>query len=145
MPENVPPSTSEKPTIDELYLRIWEEQQKSLERRWNAIAIFISISFAIFGLSFQSQDLNARLLERVFASAIYWFSYLVYLRFSDWSEFLMTYLAELESTGSTRIDLQSRWARQQKGFRGWRTVKRLLFCLGLVYVVMVVLLWQLKV
>jgi hypothetical protein len=98
---------TEKLTIDEIYLQIWKEQQKSVARRWNTISVFITVSFAIFGLSFQNPSPEGKVLQRIIAVAIYWFSYLIHRQFGDWSGFLGTYLKGLESTASTQIDLQS--------------------------------------
>ena len=138
-------SRSDKLTADEIYLRIWEEQQESVTRRWNTISVFISVSFAIFGLSFQNQNISERLPQRIIAVAIYWFSYLLYHRYADWSGFLNSYLKELESAASTQINLQSRWAKHEKGSHKWSTVKSLLLYFGLLYTIAAILLWQLSI
>jgi hypothetical protein len=40
-------------SADEIYLRIWEKQQDWTSTRWNIAIFFFSVSFALFGLSFQ--------------------------------------------------------------------------------------------
>src|SRR5689334_18874941 len=40
---------------DETYLKIWEIDQANTNTRWTVTTFFFSISFAIFGFSFQAQ------------------------------------------------------------------------------------------
>ena len=130
-------------SVDEVYLRVWEKQQEWTATRWGVITFFLSISFALFGLSLQGQtSLIGRTLQRVSGLAIYWFTYLVFRRYNDWSSFLRAYLEELEQETSTRFRLQARWkSSKQVGVRRWTSVSKLLAYFGLVYAVAVALLW----
>jgi hypothetical protein len=40
---------------DETYLKIWEIDQANTSTRWTVTTFFFSVSFAIFGFSFQAQ------------------------------------------------------------------------------------------
>lgn len=129
-------------SFDEVYLRIWEQQQGSVRQRWVVLTVFLGISFGLFGLSLQQPSTPiAGTLERVTAVVIYWFAYLIYLQYSAWSRFLRTYLGTLESSQSTSIMLQKEWNDYASGARKHLTVKRLLLYFGLVYTVAVILLW----
>ena len=111
------------PHCDDVYLRIWSQQQESVKQRWAVITFFLTISFAIFGFSFQNQISIAGNEQRVIAVAIYWFSFMIYRQYSDWSGFLRSYLAKMEKTTTTQIRLQSQWNEYNKGLRHWLTVE----------------------
>jgi len=128
--------------IDKIYLQVWEQQQGSVRQRWVVNTFFLTVSFALFGISLQNPNIPvAGNVQRVTALAIYWFSYLVYRQYSDWSAFLRSYLEELENTKATQITLQARWKEYAKGVRKWLTVKRLLIYFGALYTFAVFLLW----
>jgi hypothetical protein len=131
--------------IDEIYLRVWEKQQEWTGTRWGVTTFFLSISFALFGLSLQSHSSPiAGTVQRIAGLAIYWFTYFLFRRYDDWSKFLRAYLEELETTTSTRFALQTRWKRtKQTGFRKLTSVNRLLIYFGVLYTVSVVVLWRL--
>jgi hypothetical protein len=130
-------------SMDEIYLRIWERQQEWTGTRWNIITIFLSVSFALFGLSFQGQTLTvASKVQRITALVIYWFTYFLFRRYSDWSMFLRTYLKNLETTNQTQLDLHTRWKiEKQTPFRKWTSITKLVFYFGLLYTIAVVVLW----
>ena len=47
--------TSMHTVNDETYLKVWEIEQNHVNTRWTVATFFFSISFAIFGFSFQPQ------------------------------------------------------------------------------------------
>src|SRR5260221_50749 len=52
--ENLETLKDSKGAIDnEFYMRIWEKQQDVAISRWSIITFFMSVSFALFGLSLQ--------------------------------------------------------------------------------------------
>jgi hypothetical protein len=102
-------SESQTTGEDDAYLKIWAVEQEHVRTRWTVATFFMSVSFAILGFSFQ-QNLagSAALAIRLSGLLIYWFAYLLFSRFNDYSQFLRTYLAEMESAKRTRLDLQSK-------------------------------------
>jgi hypothetical protein len=135
---------TENARINEVYLKIWEQQQDSIKGRWNVITFFFTISFAIFGFSLQSQNLNptiAGTFQRVAAIFIYWFAYLIYRQYSDWSGFLRKQLERLESDHHILVPLQHEWQKYSKGISNWFSVKNLLLYFGLLYTLAAILLF----
>lgn len=129
---------------DEIYLRIWEKQQDLVTSRWTVLIFFMSISFALFGLSFQNQkseDLaNAQRLTGLF---IYFFSYFLYLRYTSWSRFLRDYLKQMELSGSTKIRLGTTalTTKPWSGLRRLFAINKLLLYFGIIYLIAVIGLW----
>ena len=138
----------EKPSVNELYLKIWEQQQESVKQRWSVITFFLTVSFAIFGFSLQNQNLNppiAGTLQRIAAIVIYWFAYLIYREYSDWSRFLRKQLEKIESEHQVLIPLQREWQKYSKGVRKWFFVKSLLVYFGVLYTLSAILLYFLSI
>jgi hypothetical protein len=133
-----PPGASDKQ--DELYLKIWELEQQQSSTRWTVATFFLSISFAIFGFSFQS-GLAAplSLIARISGLAIYCFAYALYNRFNTYTRFLRGFLRELETSQRTTLDVQTRVAQQFGSRHGSAT--RLLAYFGLLYVATIAALW----
>jgi hypothetical protein len=131
------------PDIDDFYLRVWEKQQEWTATRWGVVTFYLSISFALFGLSLQNRSSSsANIAQRVLGLTIYWFAYFIFRRYDDWSKFLRAYLEELETTTSTRLSLQTRWRENKgRGFRRWTSISKLLLYFGLIYAVSIVILW----
>lgn len=127
---------------DDAYLKIWAVEQEHVRTRWTVATFFMSVSFAILGFSFQ-QNLagSAALAIRLSGLLIYWFAYLLFSRFNDYSQFLRTYLAEMESAKRTSLDLQSKartalWKRSANRL----TAGQLLLVFGVLYTIGVALL-----
>jgi hypothetical protein len=143
----------EKPNINDVYLKIWAQQQESVKQRWNVITFFFTISFAIFGFSLRNPDPNpplagtfqsfpaAGLLQRITAVVIYWFAFMIYRQYSDWSAFLRKQLEKIESEHKVLVPLQSEWQRYSKGIRKFLLVKNLLLYFGLLYTLSTILLF----
>jgi hypothetical protein len=93
---------------DDIYLRIWEIEQRHTTIRWTVTTFFLSVSFAIFGISLQIDNTAIpRIVPQLGAVAIYWFTYILFLRFNVFTRFLRDYLIEMESAKRTTIDLQT--------------------------------------
>lgn len=107
--DEAPATTAEKTENDDLYLKIWEADQKHTTTRWTVSTFFLSISFAIFGLSFQLDNTTIpRIIPQLGAVAIYWFTYALFLRFNTYTRYLRSYMAEMESSKQTTFDIQSK-------------------------------------
>ncbi len=158
---------------DEKYFRLLDIQQRWNTTRWTATSLFLTISFALFGLSLQVPDTllppesvaTYRLLERLLGLGIYWFAYLLFLRYDDWSKHLREHLAELEKNPATTMRLQESWSRKfgkrqksekdkdkeripfrqklRRFVRRFTSVSKLLAYFGLLYAVSVAALWLL--
>jgi len=134
----------DKASINEVYLKIWGHQQESVKQRWSVITFFLTISFAIFGFSLQSQNLDppiAGTFQRIAAIVIYWFAYLIYRQYSDWSKFLRKQLEKIEAEHHVLVPLQSEWQRYSMGIRRFFFVKNLLLYFGILYTLSAVLLF----
>lgn len=134
--KNPPLDKTEK---DELYLKIWEADQRHTTTRWTVSTFFLSISFAIFGLSFQIDNtIIPRIVPQLGAVAIYWFTYTLFLRFNTFTRFLRNYLLEMETSEETNMDLQTK-ARSFLSARKSLTSTQLLLYFGVGYTAVCVL------
>ncbi len=107
--DDLPPLIASETAKDEIYLKIWELEQKHTTTRWTVATFFLSVSFAIFGISLQIDNgVIPRIVPQLGAVAIYWFTYVLFLRFNDFTRFLREYLQELEASKQTTLDLQSK-------------------------------------
>lgn len=112
---------------DDLYIKIWEVEQRHVTTRWTVSTFFFSISFAIFGLAIQADKSPLPLyVTTLVAIAIYWFSYALYLRFNDYTDYLRSRLEEMEENGLTTLDLQSKaglYLDQKKKYHAVKLIK----------------------
>lgn len=112
---------------DDLYIKIWEVEQRHVTTRWAVSTFFFSISFAIFGLAIQADKSPLPLyVTTLVAIAIYWFSYALYLRFNDYTDYLRSRLEEMEENGLTTLDLQSKaglYLDQKKKYHAVKLIK----------------------
>ncbi len=94
---------------DELYFQIWEREQEHTKTRWNVTTFFVSISFAIFGFSFQTQKPPVSpIISHSVALAIYWFAFVLFWRFNSFTNCLRDYLREMEVSQKVRVNVQTR-------------------------------------
>lgn len=129
-------------SITELYLRIWEKQQDMAISRWTIITFFMSVSFAIFGLSLQNPNpVPSGNIQRMAGLAIYWFSYFIYQRYSSWSRFLREWLRELENDLEPEFHLQAGWEAHNGRIKDVISINKLLLYFGIVYAIGVIVLW----
>jgi hypothetical protein len=141
-----PPLTPSAPPVplapdvdDTIYLKIWELEQVHVNNRWTVATFFLSVSFAIFGFSFQAQlAAPLPLITRIVGLAIYWLAFALFQRFNSYTRFLRGYLRDMERTHRTTLDVQTRAAREMP--RRSLYASRLLFVFGLLYTVGVALL-----
>lgn len=69
---------------------------------------FLSVSFAVFGFSLQVENPKIpTIVPQVVAITIYWFAYLLFLAFNDYTQFLRQRLAQMETSKQTPLDLQT--------------------------------------
>ena len=126
---------------NDIYLKIWEMDQKYMQIRWTITTFFMSVSFAILGFSLKADKVLVPLfVQQIAALAIYWFAYFLNLRFYDYTDFLRTYLLELEKSKQTTIDLQSNTQKFMKK-RGKPSTTQLLLYFGILYTVGVIVIW----
>lgn len=129
---------------DGVYLKIWQTEQAHMRTRWTVVTFFLSISFAIFGFSFQNQLPRSEAVAiRISGLLIYWFAYILLLHFYAYSKFLRTYLVEMEKSGRTTLDIQSKADMLRVGFNKRLSTTRLLLLFGLIYSVGIIVLWLL--
>lgn len=129
---------------DSVYLKIWQTEQQHMRTRWTVVTFFLSISFAILGLSFQSKFSSPEALAvRISGLFIYWFAYLLLLHFYAYTKFLRAYLIEMEKSGRTTLDIQSKADLSRLGSTKILSTTRLLFLFGLIYTVGIIALWLL--
>jgi len=132
-------------SLDKVYLKIWQADQEYARHRWNIITFFLSLSFAILGFSFQSKLIQAEALSiRVAGLFIYWFAFLLYLYFYRYTRFLRTYLRELEDSGLTTMNIESKTDKMlytNSWVKNIMSSTRLLFGFGLIYTLGIILLW----
>lgn len=132
---------------DSTYLKIWQIEQAHQRTRWTVVTFFISISFAILGFSFQSNLARPESLAiRVSGLFIYWFAYVLLVQFYDYTKFLRDYLMEMEKSGRTTFDIQSKVTLAHisgsgsKGGKRKSTIRLILY-FGLIYTFGIILLW----
>ncbi len=127
---------------DETYLKIWQTEQDHVRTRWTVVTFFISISFAILGFSFQSKFTpEASLAIRISGLFIYWFAFVVLLHFYSFTKFLREYLLEMERTGRTALDIQSKSEKSQLGSSRRFSIVRLFIIFGIIYTIGIAVLW----
>jgi len=108
----------------------------------------MGISFAVSGFSFQSSITQEKAVIIRFAGlVIYWFSYLLFWNFYAYTKFLRNYLVELESSGQTSLNIQSKTEIALRPAHGKKqfSTQLLLIVFGAIYSVGVLMLWILGV
>jgi len=137
----VQPQTQVK---DNVYLKIWQTEQQHVRTRWTVVTFFLSISFAILGFSFQGKLAPPEAIAiRISGLLIYWFAYILLLHFYAYTKFLRTYLIEVEKSGRTTLDIQSKADASHLGAIKQLSTTRLLFVFGIIYTVGIITLWLL--
>jgi hypothetical protein len=124
---------SQMPMQDETYLKIWEIEQEHMRMRWAVTTFFMSVSFAIFGFSFQEKlpSLEALAL-RVAGLLVYWFAVLLLLHFYRFTKFLRNYLIEMEKAQQTRLDVQGKATDARLAQKPFSTIS-LILGFGMIY------------
>ena len=131
---------------DEFYLKVWETEQEHTKIRWTVYTFFASVSFAIFGLSFQSNpNYSIQSIMRFSGMVIYWFAFLLFQRFYFYTLFLRNYLEVLATSSDFDIEGKKRAFYKTEGFGKHLTDRRLLLSLGILYTIVVVVLYAAKI
>ena len=132
----MPRQTDKNPEVnDDNYLKIWDIEQKHTNTRWTLMTFYLSVSFAIFGLSFQTKELSVPLFVPLsVAIGIYWFAYLLFKRFNDFNEYLRSKLTELENEGKTSLHLQIE-SKQYLQRNKKLSATKLIFAFGILYTI----------
>lgn len=143
----MPPKTKQPLPFDDAYLQIWKIEQEHSRTRWTVTTFFLSISFAVLGLSFDAQNGQAGLsilgmslpdAQRVIGLLIYWFAYILFIQFDRYTKFLRTRLGELEKQKQVSYTFQTDAKKfMYSGLRALFSATRLLFGFGLLYTVIV--------
>lgn len=129
---------SQSEVRDDIYLEIWKVEQEFVKTRWTVITFFMSASFALLAFSFQGKlTLTQILASRISGLFIYWFAYLLYIHFYNYTRSLRAYLIDMEKTNRTTYDIQSKIG---SGTKREPSTTKLLFLFGLIYMIGIVLL-----
>lgn len=129
---------------NEIYLTIWQIEQEFVRTRWTVVTFFISVSLAITGFSFQKDFTAPKILVmRITGLLIYWFAYLLYLHFYDYTRRLRRYMTEMETSHETMLTIQSKIGNPLNPTR-WPSTIQLLLIFGLIYALGIVLLFFLQ-
>jgi hypothetical protein len=130
---------------DDTYLKIWQAEQEWTRNRWITTTFFMSVSFAILGLSLQAKLSSTQHLAIHFCSLlIYWFAYVLFLHTHDYTKFLRAYLKDMETSGRTTLDLEKRTEKALRSSNGKRlSSAQLLLGFGVLYTFGIALLWLL--
>ena len=130
--------------LDDSYLEIWKIEQEHTRTRWTVATFFFSVSFAVFGLSFQSQEtttLTASHIQRLVGASFYWFAYLQFLLFNRYTIYLRKQLKKMEESNLVTFHFQTEASKSMyPGFARLFTATRLLLYFGLLYTIGTVLL-----
>ncbi|MEW6131293.1 MAG: hypothetical protein AB1757_29965 [Acidobacteriota bacterium] len=119
----------------ELYFTIWKAEHDHTKTRWTVTTFFIGISFALFGVSIRGEKSIVPFWVGIIAAlVIYWFAFVVFLRFNEYTRLMRAYLRQLEDSGKIALSFQSQTDEKMRGKRKWlRSASTLLFTFGVLY------------
>jgi hypothetical protein len=122
--ENISINQSQAPTStdvdDDTYMKLLQAEQEHTRTRWTAVTFFMSISFALFGFSFQKGLVPLELLVmRISALLIYWFAVALFWRFATFSEYLGRCRDEMEDKGHTSIHIRDKVEKARASGKGF--------------------------
>ena len=145
------PTKNSKPLPqDDTYLQIWKIEQEHGRTRWTVTTFFLSISFAILGLSFNPNENLANLslfglsmpdVQRFIGVFIFWFGYALFVQFNRYTKFLRSRLSDMEKQELVSFTFQSdarefMYSKARAAFSAtW-----LMFYFGLLYTAIVIVL-----
>jgi hypothetical protein len=135
---------------DDAYLEIWKIEQDHSRTRWTVTTFFLSISFAILGLSFDTRGSQAQIsifglslpdTQRIIGLFTFWFGYALFVQFNRYTNFLRSRLREMEKQKLVSFTFQSdarefMYSKRRAAF----SASWLLFYFGLLYAAIVILL-----
>jgi protein-S-isoprenylcysteine O-methyltransferase Ste14 len=136
---------------NEVYFQVWRIEQEHSRTRWTVTTFFLSVSFAILGLSFDPKNYESGLnilglslpdVQRIIGVSVFWFGYFLFRQFDRYTQFLRSRLKEMEKQELVNYTFQSD-ARDFMHFkiRAAFTASRLLFYFGILYTGVVFVLW----
>ena len=136
---------------DEVYFQVWRIEQEHSRTRWTVTTFFLSVSFAILGLSFDPKNYDSQLnvfglslpdVQRIIGLSVFWFGYFLFRQFDRYTQFLRSRLKEMEKQKLVSYTFQSD-ARDfmYSKIRAAFTASRLLFYFGILYTGAVFVLW----
>jgi len=130
------------------YFEIWKIEQDHSRTRWTVTTFFLSVSFAILGVSFQSQGNQTSTIlgvslpdvQRIIGLFIFWFGYSLFVLFNRYTSFLRTQLRNMEKKNLVSFNIQLAadeftYSKIKAAF----SAKWLLFYFGLLYTAIVIL------
>lgn len=132
---------------EDAYWKIWQTEQEHMKTRWNNATFFMSVSFAILGFSFQNHlSPSDALAIRLSGLIIYWFAFILFLHFHNYTKLLRSYLKSMESSDYTSFKFQTKADEVIRPNKRIFLIKssRLLFYFGLLYTFGVILLSLLR-
>lgn len=135
---------------DDAYLQIWKIEQDHSRTRWTVTTFFLSISFAILGLSFDPNETLAGVklfglsmpnVQRFIGLFIYWFGIALFLQFNRYTTFLRSRLRDMEKQKLVSFNFQSE-AREfmYSNTRAAFSAKWLMIYFGILYTGIVIIL-----
>ncbi len=147
----MPTKKKESKGEDETYFQVWKIEQEHSRTRWTVTTFFLSVSFAILGLSFDPKNyengLNAFGLslpdaQRLIGLSVFWFGYFLFRQFDRYTQFLRSRLREMEKQKQVGFTFQTdardfMYSKVRAAF----TASRLLFYFGILYTGVVIVLW----
>ncbi len=129
------PTATTDEVKEDLYLKLCDLEQKHAASRWTVTTFFLSVSFAIFGISLGAKDSVVPIaVPQAIAVAIYWFTYILFLRFHAYGKFLRSRIRRWEDEGWTTLGLQTGAAEFMAGKVGLSS-GRLLLIFGILYTI----------
>jgi hypothetical protein len=127
---------------EDTYIKLVQVEQEHTRTRWTVATFFMSISFALFGFSFQNKLIPSELLAmRLSALFIYWFALALFWRFATFSEYLGVCQRKLKKTRFKIHEIEEEHKLKfWKGFWHRLPSKWLLFGFGIFYILGVIVL-----
>jgi hypothetical protein len=123
----------------DIYLKIWEIEQKHTSTRWTVAIFFLNVSFIVFGLSYQpQQNPVSRWVLQLAALGIYWFAIAMLERFSRFTAVLRDYLYDMESSKQTTLEIQSKSNDYMRKSKIIPDARRLMRGFGILYTILVI-------
>ena len=129
------------------YFEIWKIEQDHSRTRWTVTTFFLSVSFAILGISFQSQGdtttvfgLSLPDVQRMTGLLVFWFGYALFVQFNRYTSYLRDQLRKMERAKKVAFNFQSGADNfMYSKFKAALSAKWLLFYFGLIYTGIVIM------
>ena len=127
---------------DDIYLKLWAIDQVNSNKRWTITTFFLGISFAILGFSFQSEKTQLPIIAQHIAAIFsYWFAYLMSKSFNDFTNFIRSYIQDIEDSNKTSLKMQTKVREYMKSKKRRVSTTKLIVYFGIVYTVTIIATW----